>query len=438
MADSPLFKRAFVHGINSELTRLGVVHYPSKEASDYSADYIADNINMPDPHTAPEKVTAKVAEHICENLVKAAQYQCAQAGNKYSPQLTKAAQAASPVSLAADAAWAIMEKCAAETGSLIDGGDVPNDMPAAASDNGEAALEQDRRPENYANMGEGGVGNYERKGEGSVGTEEAHPEKPKATDEGSNSVTENTAKHGTDLSALVDAISKTAGMGSLIDPGSNPNDMPAAAKNNGEAALEQARRPENYANKGEKGVGKSDMVPTPAAFVGHEQDHPEAPKATDSGSNVVTEHTTKKSAFDEMFEAAAKQVVPFLPEKMASADKVKHVRAVLGLETEKRAAYLADLYVHFGAEKTAAENVRIEFIKRAAEDEDCDDKDDADKDDKPKADGDDGKKMPPWLAGKGDDKKDEEAKEASVATPTPEPQAQPLSALQTALAQVSA
>lgn len=385
MSESPLFKRAFVRGLNSELIRQGVVVYPSKEASDFAADYVAENSGMPDPYLAPEHINVKVAALLCENLVKAANYTIEQNGNKYSPALTKTAQAESPVSAATSAAWDVMQKCAAETASVMEGGDNTNDMPAAAMSNNEAALENKQRPENYANLGENGVGNYERKGQGSVGTEEKHPEAPAATEGGTNSPIENSNKHGS-LRSIVSRISKRAAdEGQLFTPGGDANDMPAAAMYNAEAAQEMNRRPENYANKGEKGVGQSDMVPGPAQYVGTEQPHPEAPKATDSGTNVPVEHITQKSAFQQLFEQTAADIVPWLPKTMSDAQKVAQVRHVLGLDAPERAQYLEALYTNLGAQKTAAANVGAAYLKKAMpeglaayiakKDEECEDED---------------------------------------------------------------
>lgn len=478
MVESPLFKRAFVRGLNTELTRAGLAQYPSKEAADYAADFVADNSNMPDPQSEPDKITKEASLQLCNSLIEASGTLVKQAGG-YLPEVTKTAQETTPASAAMQDCWGVMEKCAAETGSLITGGNAPNDMPAAASSNAEAALEAKRRPENYANLGESGVGNYERKGEGSVGHEEPHPEKPAATGEGGNSVTENTQKHsslrklanpmmmggapgmapgmapggapeemppamagggaagggaagggaaptltpeqmelvalGVQLAqqgpeavaavlgpeaaagaaaaapaeghsdaaapphaepdgdegpkakeaSLASIVSKIANTGSLITGGNTPNDLPAAAQNNAEAALELNRRPENYANKGEAGVGRSDMVPTSEQNVGREQPHPESPMATDSGkTNVPLEHI--KSAFDQLFEATGKDVVPYLPANMDDKVKVAHVRAMMGLDTEDRGRYLENLYSQLGQSKVAAAGVRDHFIKSAS------------------------------------------------------------------------
>jgi len=408
MTNSPLFKRSFVRGLNTHLARTGIVAYPSKEAADLTADFIADNSGMPDPYFEGEKVTLKVAQQLCDNLIQASETVCKEAGGP-SEKWAKTAAALTPEDAASVQAWELMEKAAADTGALYEGGEVPNDQPAAAQENAEAALEANRRPENYANLGEDGVGNYERKGEGSVGTEEKHPEAPGATDEGSNSPIENTNKHGVDLASIVEKIKKEA-MGSMMEPGQDSNDMPAAAAVNAEAAQEQARRGENYANKGEDGVGRSEMVPGKAEQIGTEQKHPEAPKATDSGkTNVPLEHV-KSSAFEELFTETARAVVPYLPENMEETQKVGHVRATMGLDSDGRAQYLENLYTELGAKKEAAEAVRDHFIKAAAE-ESCSEsekKDEGEKKEEPS--------LPAFLAKKKEEAPAEEKKEEKAAS----------------------
>lgn len=371
MSSSPLFKRAFVRGLNSQLIREGAAVYPSKQAADSAADYIADNSGMPDPYEEGDKLTSKIASDLCGLLVQASEHQCKEAGNRYSPDLTKTAQDSTPVNSANSDAWDIMQKLAADSGSLIEGGEKPNDQPAAATDNAEAALEANRRPENYANMGEKGVGNYEGKGEGSVGTEQKPAESPGATDGGSNSIVENTNKHGS-LADIVKRVSKSAAdTGSLIDGGEarTVNDQPAAAANNAEAALEANRRPENYANKGERGVGQTDMKPPANAVVGDESPHPEAPKTTDGGSNSIIAQTKNGSAFDQLFKEAAEQLVPYLPTKMEDTKKVAHIRAMMGLDTEGRATYIENMYSTSGYTKEASASIKDHFVKAASTEE---------------------------------------------------------------------
>lgn len=362
MSNSPLFKRAFVRGLNAELIREGVVVYPSKEAADASADYVADNSGMPDPYFEGANLDVKTAQALVDYLVKAAEYQCKQAGDKYNPAVTKTAQENTPVALANDDAWALIQKVASETGSLVEGGKAPNTEGEAARDNAEAALDTKNRPQGYAHLGEKGVGNYEQPTEGTVGATSKHPMAPAATGEGGNSLTDKSAS----LAAIVQRVSgkKTAAStGSLITGGSTPNTLAAAAAHNAEAALEQKNRPEGYAHKGENAVGTTDFGIPSGAVVGREQPHPHKPGATAAGSNSIIAQT--KNAFDQLFETTAAQVVPYLPENMDAPVKVAHVRAMLGLEVPERADYLHNLYTALGAEKTAAESVRDHFRKTA-------------------------------------------------------------------------
>lgn len=361
MSESPLFKRAFVRGLNAELTRNGVTLYPSKEAADYAADFVADNVDMPNPVTDASAVTEKVAFALCETLVKVSQELCASAGNVYDAGLSKTAAAADPEEVALADAWSLMEKAAAETGSLSQGGDAPNTLGAAAKDNAEAALEINRRPEEYAHLGERGMGGYENKGKGSVGVEEKSPVAPKATGHGTNSAMENTSKQA----GLAGIVRKAASeMGSLMTPGQDQNTLSAAAAHNGEAALEMKRRPEGYAHMGEDAVGQTRMHVPPGAVVGREMRHPEAPPTTPAGSNSIIAAT--KSAFEQLFEDTASDVIGYLPEKMPEQHKVAHIRSMMGLESDERADYLRDMYVTLGTKKEAAALVHEHYLKTAA------------------------------------------------------------------------
>ena len=462
---STLFKRAFVRGLNVELVRNGTVRYPTKEAADHVADFVADNSGMSDPIEDSDGLTKEAAVSLCQALIGASRELSEHVS--FNDVFAKTASAADPVDVANHDAWDIMEKCAAETGSIIQGGDHPNDLPAAAEDNGEAGLEINQRPENYANLGEHGVGNYERKGQGHVGTEETHPEAPHATDHQGNSLTEMSGKHanfggpagapgemygehedahggmpeegiegseegvspelikglelGLRLSAedpesaaqllaahdqeqeeqvatsggfpaggggappmghpameppppeglpkqasFADVIRKMAmDTGTLARGGASSNTLSDAATYNGEAALELHNRPEGYANVGVRGVGNSVMNPTAAQRIGTEQPHPLAPGATGHTSNSITEFG--KSAFDQVFQSTATQIVPFLPTKMDDNTKVAHVRAAMGLTRAEQGQYLEDLYSSLGAEKTAAYSVNQQFVKSAQE-----------------------------------------------------------------------
>lgn len=361
MSSSPLFKRAFVRGLNAELIRQGAVVYPSKVAADASADYVADQSGMPDPYLQGGDLDMKTAGVLCEYLIKAAEYQCQQAGNSYNPAVTKTAQESTPVAVATNDAWDLMQKAAAETGSLVEGGKAPNTEGAASKDNAEAALDMKNRPQGYAHLGEKGVGKYEDPSEGTVGHTAKHPVAPGATGNDTNSLNK-----GASLADIVRRVgTKTAGgTGTLVTGGTQPNTLAAAAQHESLAALELKNRPEGYAHRGEAAVGTTEFGIPSGSVVGREQPHPHKPHATASGSNSLIAQT--KNAFDQLFAKTAEQVVPYLPENMDDQIKVSHVRAMLGLETSERADYLGNLYFSMGVQKEAAESVRDHFRKTAA------------------------------------------------------------------------
>jgi len=360
MSSSPLFKRAFVRGLNAELIRQGAVVYPSKMAADASADYVADQSNMPDPYLQGGDLDMKTAGVLCEYLIKAAEYQCQQAGNSYNPNVTKTAQEATPVAVATSDAWDLMQKAAAETGSLVEGGKAPNTEGAAAKDNAEAALDMKNRPQGYAHLGEKGVGKYEDPQEGTVGHTSKHPQAPGATGNDTNSLNK-----GASLADIVRRVgTKTGGTGTLVTGGNQANTLSAAAQHESLAALELKNRPEGYAHRGENAVGTTEFNIPSGSVVGREQPHPQAPGASGSGSNSIIAQT--KNAFDQLFAKTAQQVVPYLPENMNDEVKVGHVRAMLGLEVPERADYLGNLYYSMGVQKEAAESVRDHFRKSAA------------------------------------------------------------------------
>ncbi len=379
MSQSPLFKRAFVRVLNAHLMREGVVHYPSKEAADSTADYVADQSGMPDPVLQRDHLNVKIAAALVNYLVQGSEHQCKRAGNRYSTNLTKTAQDADPQALAQHDAQAIMEKAASEHGD--------NTMGNAARHDELAQIEQERRPEGYANDGPGGwLGNWEGKGDAVVGRE--GPPTAPGTDTntpvpGTNSVIE-ASKTGS-LKSIVNRITKTA------TGESGPNTLTNAAERDPYAKMELEARPENYAVL--QSPGDTAFHVPEGAVVGREEQRPDAEGVYETDSNSLNEHsniggTTKKSAFDVLFERTAKQVVPYLPTSMKDDVKVAHVRNMLGLDARGRADYLGRFYIQNGVQEKVASAYRSQFLKQAAEEEDKEKgnpfakKDDDDKEDK--------------------------------------------------------
>jgi hypothetical protein len=339
MTDTTLFKRAYVRGLNAELARAGLVAYPTKEAADHAADFVADRSGMPDPFTQPQHVTHKVAADLCGLLKQASDTLCAQAGG-YSPELSKTAAAADPYDMAAHDCATLMQKVAYET-------EAPNTAEEAARHNEAAALDASHRPAGYAVSG---VGNYVDMGKGRTGTEEPQPRGDGVS--GVNSPTENSMK-----SAAARLAAKVAGSYAGT-PGAPPaNTLAAAAKNNEAAELDQANRPQGYANVG---VNASKVTVPAGAVTGHEQpvaraNHPE-------GSNTAT-----KAAAERLHKVASR-ALPFLFSDLTEVEKVAHVRALAKLGSFGQAQYLHQMYGAYGLDKTAALAHAQNYLK-IAEDE---------------------------------------------------------------------
>ncbi len=154
-----LMKCAFVRGLNTELLRQGAVTFPSKQAADYAADFVANHSGMPDPFSAGPELSLKIAADLCVMLTKASHELCTQQGG-YSAGLSKSASVCDPATVASDDALALMHKVAEESG---------NSLEAAAQNNDGAALDLMQRPPGYAVVG---VGNIERPGVGITGSEQ--------------------------------------------------------------------------------------------------------------------------------------------------------------------------------------------------------------------------------------------------------------------------
>lgn len=345
MSESTLFSRAYVRGLNAELIRSGALSYPSKEAADHAADFVAKHAQFPDPYSQGEQVTLKVAHQLCLHLKSASDTLCAEYGGP-SPELAKTASAMTPADLASAEAYQLMQKVAYEN-------ETPNTEEEAAGASSGARLDLANRPAGYANTG---VGNYEDKGVGATGVEQ--PANRDDRVDGSNSATQDSK-----MAAAIERFRKLAG-GSPYTGGGQANTPQAAAKVTDAGKLDQKNRPGNYANKGEDGVGHSDVKATGSAILGKE-----SPASRDdrvSGSNTVT--PLAKSAM-VAFDKTAALVIGFLPEKLSDKEKVAHILAMGPLSTGGKAKYLSQLSQAYGADKTAAETLVAGFRKAAADED---------------------------------------------------------------------
>lgn len=341
-----LMKCAFVRGLNTELLRQGAVTFPSKQAADYAADFVANHSGMPDPFSAGPELSLKIAADLCVMLTKAAHELCTQQGG-YSAGLSKSASVCDPATVASDDALALMHKVAEESG---------NSLESAAQNNDGAALDLMQRPPGYAVVG---VGNIERPGVGITGSEQ--PANLASRVDGDNSAT------ATSKQAGIAALRKAAGA-----PYTSPdNTLANAAKVDDGAALDMANRGgPGYALAG---VGNTDLTATGSGVQGKEKDV--APAGSPSGSNSVN---APKTASERKLNKLAARVVPFLPANLPDAVKVAHIRAMSGLGAQGQARYLEQVYSGLRLEKSASVQSASNFFQLAkkAEDEDMDGDDD--------------------------------------------------------------
>lgn len=262
-------------------------------------------------------------------------------------------------------AQAIM-KTAMETGSLITG-DKPDQqntpMNAASQVGALGAMDEQERPQETYHEGAGQTSQPTEM----VGLEMKHPKSPGKTDGGANSVNK-----AASLKEIIRSVvnKQAADTGSLITGDkSDQQNTPAnaASQVGGLGALDEKQRPQGTHHTG---VGKTELDVTPGA-IGQEMKHPKAPGKTDGGSNSV-KSMSKQSAFNQLFELTAQDVLPELPQGLNEAQKVAAIKKVMVLDENEKVAFLKDF-----RENTVkvAESLGLPFpLKDKKDDEDKEEK----------------------------------------------------------------
>jgi hypothetical protein len=328
-----MFKEAYVRGIQNCMIQSGHVSFPDENSAAKIASYIADHIEL-SPLDGPvsREVTASVVGHIID-----ASKELARQGYK-AGSFAKVASVQDLGQLAHAHAIDLMQKAA--EGSTIEGGDKGN--KENQSTQAEAKMDEKHRPEGYATDSRGTTAVDTKPGE--VGKQQTSPAAPAESPIGDNSVTR--------TASLEDLIRKVAETGSTIMGGDKGNKEMSSS----EAKMDKAQRPEGYAVLPSQGsLGQVMAQVSGAAVVGKEVAQPNKPSNSPAGSNSVVETSHKAAAEDPflaLFKKTAAEVVPYLP-LMDEAQKVGHVRALMGLTTEEKAAYINGLNKD-AAEKTAA------------------------------------------------------------------------------------
>lgn len=333
-----MFKTAYVRGIQTALINQGAAAFPDKTTADKVADYIADRTDVDLTQPVPSETTRKVAT----DIVAASDWIAKQPGFK-AAAWNKLASWDDVLKLADDNATALMEKAA--EGSTIEGGDKGN--TEGESPQAETKMDAAQRPPGYAENSLGKTDVDTRPG--AVGKEETQPNAPKETDSKDNSVQE----HSRTASHTLDQLFRKAAEGSTILGGDKGNKEPTT----GEGKMDMQQRPPGYAVLPHQGaLGEMMKQVTGPAVIGRETAQPNKPAETPSGSNSLTEHSSKAAGEDPyiaLFKKVASEIHEYLPAGLDENAKIATVRACMGLTTEEKAHYLVGLQKE-AAERTAA------------------------------------------------------------------------------------
>jgi len=175
-----MFKRAHLRGMVHELTRMGVVTWPTKLAEEVAADEIADA--MPEEvvpeQTEEDGLTPEQAQEALEQIVQVAEQIAEKTGGAIYEDTCKIAAEETYEDAASNAAIAVMEKAAAEVaegGPTVPGqGDASPDLGATS----EAEIDAMDTPSAEI-VGPQGTSEVDTT-PGAVGAEAVRPEQPGA------------------------------------------------------------------------------------------------------------------------------------------------------------------------------------------------------------------------------------------------------------------
>lgn len=176
-----LFKHAHMRGMAHELTRQGIVTWPSKLAEEEAADLVADDFEEEEvPEVSGEQgLDAETAQAALNKLVEVAEELAEKTSGAADPQLNKTAAATSYEAAASAAALSVMEKAAEDT-AVSSGPDLPGQTAPAPEISATAEGEQDATNTPSASLvGPQGTSDLNT-APGAVGKEEKQPEQPGA------------------------------------------------------------------------------------------------------------------------------------------------------------------------------------------------------------------------------------------------------------------
>jgi hypothetical protein len=168
-----LYKRAHFRGMAHELTRQGIVSWPSKLAEEMAADEIADAMGDEEiPEVSPEGgLSAEEAQDAVNKIVEVAQDIAEKTGGVYDHGVNKEAASMDYAYAASASVISLMEKVAEET-AVQTGPDIPGSTPPTPYLGATAEAEVDAATVPSAELvGPQGMSDVDTK-PGAVGTEE--------------------------------------------------------------------------------------------------------------------------------------------------------------------------------------------------------------------------------------------------------------------------
>ncbi len=377
-----MFKIAYTRGVTKALLVTGAIKIANEELAEAVAAEGAETLpEQPVEEVAPE-ATADLAANLIElsNSLQESAGNAAQAAEAVAGGGEAAPEAEVPMASeeeVAKAASVLRRKLAlAETGSTITGDRPEQQNTPANSTNAETKLDESNRPggDQYANVGEDGVGMQQASGEGAIASEKPHPD-PKGmgpSEGGTNSATE--AVKGASIRELI----KKVAMGTTIDGGPQ-----TANAQTGEGQMETGARPAEYAAKGEDGVGKSDQAAAErAAAVGSEGAHPKQEAHTGGTNTAIQQIAGGKVAEDEeymsRFRAVGHKYASALPFYLNEMQKVSAIQYLMGVSPQERSSIVSHI------DKTAElpEGLKDYLASKGDKKEEKDEKKDDKKDEK--------------------------------------------------------
>jgi hypothetical protein len=218
-----LFKRAAVAGMAHELTRQGIVTWPSKLAEDEAADAIADNFSDEEVPEMTDQtgLTEEQAQAILQKILEVASLLKDETGGVADPEVGKVAASSEYGDVASATALRLMQKAAEET-SVSTGPAIPGETPPKPENDATAEGKVDEmKTPSSALVGPQGTTSLDTK-PGAVGTEEPQVTTPGAV---GSAPTGEVAK----LSSIMQTLAKRAAAmdGASLSGGSVTGPAPA-------------------------------------------------------------------------------------------------------------------------------------------------------------------------------------------------------------------